>query len=101
MTISYNVAVTSLVLKRRLSAVFNVIILQTLYDRPNGSKILRNKNNVKFTSDRLFFDSTLKIVKIYLKTMLSKNMLPQEQSEDQSHDMPNCFQKTFREHFVL
>ena len=33
--------------------------------------------------------------------MLSKNTLPQEQSEDQSHDMPNCFQKTFREHFEL
>lgn len=33
--------------------------------------------------------------------MLSKNTLPQEQSEYQSHDMPNCFQKTFREHFEL
>ena len=51
--------------------------------------------------EHLFFDSTLKIVIIYLKTMLSKNTLPQEQSEYQSHDMPNCFQKTFREHFEL
>ena len=46
MTISYNVDVASLVLNSRplLSAIFNFMILQTLFDRQKGS----NKSKIYF-----------------------------------------------------